>query len=155
MASVADDQGVWSALDYVGILSDAGLSGCLVGARGDIVGEGGPCSFGKIPMDRPGQWLPCALTVTALSVYSMRMARVNITMPDDLHAEAKRAGLNISQVAQQAIAAELARLAKVAELDAYLADLDAELGPISDADRAEAKAWADKVLGADRRRRGA
>jgi post-segregation antitoxin (ccd killing protein) len=95
------------------------------------------------------------VTVTYLNVYNIRMARVNITMPDDLHAEAKRAGLNISQMAQQAVAAELARLAKVAELDAYLAELDAELGPISDADRAEAKAWADKVLGADRRRRSA
>lgn len=38
----------------------------------------------------------------------MRMARVNITMPDELHTQAKRAGLNISQVAQQAVAAELA-----------------------------------------------
>jgi post-segregation antitoxin (ccd killing protein) len=85
----------------------------------------------------------------------MRMARVNITMPDDLHAQAKQAGLNISQVAQQAIAAELARQAKVAELDAYLAELDAELGPISERDRADAKAWADKVLGTDGRRRSA
>lgn len=85
----------------------------------------------------------------------MRMARVNITMPDELHAQAKRAGLNISRVAQQAIAAELTRLAKVAELDAYLAELDAELGPVGDQDRAEAKAWADKVLGTDKRRRSA
>jgi post-segregation antitoxin (ccd killing protein) len=90
-----------------------------------------------------------------LSVYDVRMARVNITMPDELHAQAKRAGLNISQVAQRAIAVELARLAKTAELDTYLAELDAELGPISDRDRAEAKAWADKVLGADKRRRSA
>lgn len=85
----------------------------------------------------------------------MRMARVNITMPDDLHVRAKRAGLNISQVAQQAVAGELARLAKVAELDAYLAELDAELGPITDTDRAEAKAWVDKVLGTSKRRRSA
>ena len=85
----------------------------------------------------------------------MRMARVNITMPDELHASAKRAGLNISQVAQQASAAELARQALVAELDAYLAELDTELGPISDRDRAEAKEWADRVLGADKRRRSA
>lgn len=85
----------------------------------------------------------------------MRMARVNITMPDELHAQAKRAGLNISQVTRQAVAAELARQAKVAELDDYLAELDAEMGPISDGDRAEAKAWADKVLGADKRRRSA
>ncbi|MCL2396043.1 MAG: type II toxin-antitoxin system CcdA family antitoxin [Acidimicrobiaceae bacterium] len=83
------------------------------------------------------------------------MARVNITMPDELHAQAKQAGLNISQLAQRAVAAELARLAKVAELDAYLAELDAELGPVSDRDRAEAKAWADRVLGPAKRRRSA
>ena len=76
-------------------------------------------------------------------------------MPDELHAQAKQAGLNISQLAQRAVAAELARLAKVAELDAYLAELDAELGPVSDRDRAEAKAWADRVLGPAKRRRSA
>jgi len=82
----------------------------------------------------------------------MRMARVNITMPDELHTQAKRAGLNISQVAQQAIVAELARRTKVAELDAFLAELEAEMGPISDGDRAQAKEWADKALGANERR---
>jgi len=85
----------------------------------------------------------------------MRMARVNITMPDELYARAKGASLNISQLAQQAVASELARLAKVAELDAYLAELDAELGPISDRERADAQIWADKVLGSAKRRRSA
>ena len=85
----------------------------------------------------------------------MRMARVNITMPDDLYQEARRAGLNVSQLAQRAVTAELARLAKIADLDAYLAELESELGPTSDADRADAKAWADRVLGSNRRRRSA
>ncbi len=85
----------------------------------------------------------------------MRMARVNITMPDDLYGQARRAGLNISRLAQAAAAAELGRRAKVEELDAYLADLDAELGPTSDADRAEASAWADGVLGSGGGRRSA
>lgn len=85
----------------------------------------------------------------------MRMARVNITVPDELHAQAKEAGLNISQLAQQAVATELARIAKVAELNAYLAELESELGTPSDRDRAEAKAWADKVLGPARQRRSA
>ncbi|HSH61888.1 MAG TPA: type II toxin-antitoxin system CcdA family antitoxin [Acidimicrobiales bacterium] len=76
------------------------------------------------------------------------MARVNITMPNDLHTQAKQAGLNISQLAQRAVAAELDRLAKVADLDAYLAQLEAELGPVGDMERAEAKEWADRVLGA-------
>ena len=77
----------------------------------------------------------------------MRMARVNITMPDDLYRQAKQAGLNVSQLAQRAVAAELTRLAKIAQLDAYLAELESELGPTSDAERAEAKAWADGLFG--------
>jgi post-segregation antitoxin (ccd killing protein) len=85
----------------------------------------------------------------------MRMARVNITMPDDLYDQSKRAGLNVSQLAQRAIASELTRLAKNAELDAYLAELDAELGPISEAERVDAAAWADKALGPSNRRRSA
>ena len=35
------------------------------------------------------------------------MARVNIYLPDDLAADAKAAGLNVSQVAQEALRAEL------------------------------------------------
>jgi post-segregation antitoxin (ccd killing protein) len=85
----------------------------------------------------------------------MRMARVNITVPDDLYDQAKRAGLNVSQLAQRAIASELARLAKIAELDAYLAELDAELGPISDDERAKAETWAGTALGPTNRRRTA
>lgn len=82
----------------------------------------------------------------------MRMARVNITMPDDLYTRAKRAGMNVSQIAQRAVAGELSRLAKIAELDAYLAELEAELGPTSDEERANAQEWAAKVLGPPRRR---
>ena len=85
----------------------------------------------------------------------MRMARVNITMPDDLYAEARTAGLNVSQVAQRAVAAELSRLAKVAELDAYLSELDAELGPVSETEHAAARVWADNVLASPKRRHSA
>jgi post-segregation antitoxin (ccd killing protein) len=85
----------------------------------------------------------------------MRMARVNITIPDELHARAKQAGLNVSQLAQRAVAAELTRMAKLAELDTYLAELEAELGPTSDRDRAEAQAWADKIVGPSPKRRSA
>lgn len=75
------------------------------------------------------------------------MARVNISVPDDLHARAKLAGLSVSHLAQAAIAAELERLAKIAELDSYLAELEVEHGPISDADRADAHAWAEETFG--------
>jgi hypothetical protein len=80
------------------------------------------------------------------------MARVNITVPDALYAQARAAGLNVSQLAQRAVADELNRLAKIAELDAYILELENQLGPTSDAERAEAKAWADKVLGTSARR---
>jgi len=39
----------------------------------------------------------------------MRMARVNIYLPNDLAEEAKAAGLNISGITQEALRAELAR----------------------------------------------
>jgi post-segregation antitoxin (ccd killing protein) len=87
--------------------------------------------------------------------YCMRMARVSITVPDDLYDQAKRAGLNVSQLAQRAITSEIARLAKIAELDAYLGELDAELGPISEDERAKAAAWADAALAETKPRRTA
>ncbi len=90
-----------------------------------------------------------------LDAYALRMARVNITMPDELYRQAKSAGLNISQLAQGAVTAELTRLAKIAELDAYLAQLDAELGPTTESERSEASAWADGVLGPGQGRRSA
>jgi len=76
----------------------------------------------------------------------MRMARVNITMHDDLYRQARRAGLNVSQLAQGAVTAQLEKLAKLAELDSYLSELDAQFGPTSDAERVDAKAWADRLL---------
>lgn len=38
----------------------------------------------------------------------MRMSRVNVYLPDDLAEEAKRAGLNISSLTQEAIRSSLA-----------------------------------------------
>ena len=75
----------------------------------------------------------------------MRMARVNITMPDDLVAKARTAGLNMSRLASEAVADALDRLARIAELDAYLAELDAELGPTTADEKAEARRWADQL----------
>lgn len=74
------------------------------------------------------------------------MARVNITVPDELLERAKAAGLNVSRLAAAALAEELERCAKIAELDAYLADLDAEFGPIPQQESAAAREWADQAL---------
>jgi Arc/MetJ family transcription regulator len=79
-------------------------------------------------------------------VYTMRMSRVNITVPDDVAAKAREAGLNVSRVATTALIEELDRRAKIDALDAYLADLAAEFGPISPDEAAEATAWADRAL---------
>jgi post-segregation antitoxin (ccd killing protein) len=46
------------------------------------------------------------------------MARLNVYVPDDLAERARRAGLNISALAQAAITAELDRNATAAWLDA-------------------------------------
>jgi len=81
-----------------------------------------------------------------LGVYAMRMARVNITVPDELLRQARAAGLNVSRVAAAALAEELGRQAKMAELDAYLAALDAELVPVPQRERQAAREWADAVL---------
>ncbi len=84
------------------------------------------------------------------SVYSMRMARVNITVPDELLSQARAAGLNVSRLAASAVAEELDRLAKIAELDAYLAELDAELGPLGEQEVVAAREWADQLTAAPR-----
>lgn len=81
-----------------------------------------------------------------LRVYTMRMARVNITLPDELLAQARAAGLNVSRLAAAALAEEIDRLAKIRELDAYLAELDAELGPVPQHELRAARAWAETVL---------
>jgi hypothetical protein len=75
----------------------------------------------------------------------MRMARVNITVPDELLSQARAAGLNVSRLASSAVAEELDRLAKMAELDAYLTELEAELGPVGDQEATAAKEWADQL----------
>lgn len=85
----------------------------------------------------------------------MRMARVNITVPDELLARARAAGLNVSAAAGAGIAGELDRRSKIAELDRYLAELETELGPIPEAERTEAREWADRVFGPGRDARSA
>lgn len=76
----------------------------------------------------------------------MRMARVNITIPDELLAHARAAGLSVSRLAAAALAEELDRRAKAAALDAYLAEMDAELGPVPEPELQQAAAWADEIM---------
>lgn len=77
----------------------------------------------------------------------MRMARVNVTISDQLLKHARGAGLNISKLTAAALCDELNRRSKLAQLDAYLAELEAELGPVDPVAMAEAARWADGVFG--------
>lgn len=83
------------------------------------------------------------------------MARVNITVPDVLIEQARAAGMNVSRLASSAIEEELLKRIKIAELDAYLAELDEELGPPTLEATAAAEAWADRVFGPDEAKTGA
>lgn len=74
------------------------------------------------------------------------MARVNITVPDDLLRRARATGLNVSRLTASALAEELDRRARISAIDAYLSELDAELGPTSERERLAARQWADEVL---------
>lgn len=82
-----------------------------------------------------------------LSVYSMRMARVNISIPDDVLERARDAGLNVSRLAAAALSEELDRRERVTALARYLGELDAELGPVSPGEQEAARAWADRAFG--------
>ncbi|HVQ95776.1 MAG TPA: type II toxin-antitoxin system CcdA family antitoxin [Mycobacteriales bacterium] len=73
------------------------------------------------------------------------MTRVNITVPDELIEQARQAGLNVSRLTAAALTEELNRLAKIAELDAYLAELEAEHGPVPAEELAAADAWAAQL----------
>lgn len=59
-------------------------------------------------------------SVRPVSVYSMRMARVNVYVPDELAERARAAGLNISGVTQDALREALA----ANETDRWLERLD-------------------------------
>jgi len=80
----------------------------------------------------------------------MRMARVNIYLPDDLAREAKSAGLNVSKITQEALRTALASRRVAAWLD----DI-ARLPPtgitheqaMAALDEARREAWGDEDWG--------
>lgn len=70
------------------------------------------------------------------------MARVNITVPDDVLVRARQADLNISRLTTQALLEELERREKLASFRALADEMDAEQGPVSEAERLAAEQWA-------------
>jgi hypothetical protein len=83
------------------------------------------------------------------------MARRNISLPDDLDEQARSERLNVSALAQRAVAAELDRRRRMAALDVWLDELDAEHGAPSAKAKAKAQAWLDAATGVEPRRKAA
>jgi post-segregation antitoxin (ccd killing protein) len=69
------------------------------------------------------------------------MARRNISLPDDLDEQARRASLNVSALTQRAVVDELDRRRRMADLDTWLDELDAAHGAPSAKALAEAEVW--------------
>jgi post-segregation antitoxin (ccd killing protein) len=65
---------------------------------------------------------------------------MQLYLPDDLYEQVKARGLPASELLQKAVRAELSRQALLAETDRYVADLVAEVGPPTEAQRTHAAA---------------
>jgi post-segregation antitoxin (ccd killing protein) len=74
------------------------------------------------------------------------MARMQVYLPDDLYKLVKAQGLPASELLQKAVRAELRRLELLAETDRYVADLVAEVGSPTEAQRARGAAVARRLV---------
>lgn len=82
----------------------------------------------------------------------MRMPRLQVYLPDELHRQLKEHGLAPSELLQRAVRAELRRRELESATDAYLAELTEEVGQPSAADVEYAKRFVrDLTATADRR----
>jgi len=76
------------------------------------------------------------------------MSRLQVYLPDDIHAELKARGLSPSELLRSAVVAEVRRQDKVNEAEAYLAELLAEVGQPTKADQARAASIAETLTSA-------
>jgi len=74
-----------------------------------------------------------------------RMARMQVYLPDDLYEQVKARGLPASELLQEAVRSELRRLDLLSETDRYVADLIAEVGPPTGAQRTHAVSVARRL----------
>lgn len=70
---------------------------------------------------------------------------MQVYLPEAMYKQVKARGLPVSELLQQAVQAELRRQDLLAETDRYVAELVAEVGPPSAAQRARASAVARRV----------
>jgi post-segregation antitoxin (ccd killing protein) len=76
----------------------------------------------------------------------MRMSRVNVYLPGPMYRKAKRARLNVSQLCQEAVDAELRRQARLRALEQFTTDVAEKFGSATPDEIADAEAWVDDVL---------
>ena len=79
---------------------------------------------------------------------------MQVYLPDDLYEQVKAQGLPASELLQKAVRAELRRRDLLAETDRYLAELIAEVGPPTAAERTRAAAVAQRITRRPTRKAG-
>jgi post-segregation antitoxin (ccd killing protein) len=78
---------------------------------------------------------------------------MQVYLPDDLYELVKARKLPASELLQRAVRAEVRRLDLLAETDRYIADLVAETGPPTAAQRARARVVAERLARGPKRRK--
>ncbi|MCB0996671.1 MAG: hypothetical protein KDB21_16370 [Acidimicrobiales bacterium] len=102
----------------------------------------GPYDHGFPYADAP----PGAVSAAAsICMYSRRMPRVQVYLPDDLYAAVKSRELSPSELLQDAVRAELRRQELLEETDRYLAELIDDVGKPSAAAIARANKLAQRI----------
>ena len=71
------------------------------------------------------------------------MARVRVSVPDDLLGRARLAGVRLSDLVTVALEDELRRREKLQAMDEFLASLADDLGPVPAEEAAAARHWAE------------
>ena len=70
---------------------------------------------------------------------------MQVYLPDRLYAGVKEHSLPASEMLQTAVDRELRKIEARHNIDAYLADLEADIGPPGIAETAAAEAWAQEI----------
>lgn len=84
----------------------------------------------------------------------MRMARMQVYLPDDLYALVKERGLHASHLLQEAVRSEVRRLELLEQTEHYLDELIAEVGPPTPEETARAEALVQRLERHAERRTG-
>jgi post-segregation antitoxin (ccd killing protein) len=82
------------------------------------------------------------------------MPRMQLYLPDELYEQVKARGLPASELLQKAVRAELRRLDLLEENARYLAELEAEVGQPTPAERTRVKAVVERIAKRARRKAG-